>query len=164
MLSELSTAGINLDQEVFNEKSVKIAGKQKIGLVGSSGSGKSTFANLIIRLYDVNSGQILIDGQDISKVTQDSLRQNISFIPQEPLLFHRTIMENIRYGKKDASDEEYVNESEWKESRSNCDERRKGTDGIRMCRKDQYQAKDEALVARAQDRTSVCGRQAAIRR
>jgi ATP-binding cassette, subfamily B, bacterial len=96
------------DYNLFNNIAITIHGGQKVGLVGFSGSGKSTFANLIIRLYDVASGEILIDGQNIKNVTQDSLRQNISFIPQEPLLFHRTIMENIRYGKKEASDADVV--------------------------------------------------------
>ena len=93
---------------LFNNKSIIIEGGQKVGLVGYSGSGKSTFANLILRLYELSDGKIIIDGQDISKVTQDSLRLNISMIPQEPSMFHRSIMENIRYGKIDASDHEVV--------------------------------------------------------
>ena len=91
---------------LFNDKSITIPGKQKIGLVGYSGSGKTSFVNLISRLYDVDSGEILIDGQNIAKVTQQSLKDAISFIPQDPILFHRSIIENIRYGKLDASDEE----------------------------------------------------------
>ena len=93
---------------IFNDKSVVIHSKQKVGLVGYSGSGKSSFINLIARLYDIESGSILIDGQDISGVTQDSLREVMSIIPQEPILFHRTIMENIKYGKKNATDEEAI--------------------------------------------------------
>lgn len=93
---------------LFTNKSVLIQPGQKIGLVGFSGSGKSTFVNLILRLFDINSGQILIDGQDIAKVTQDSLRKSIALIPQDPTLFHRTIMENIRYGRPEASDEEVI--------------------------------------------------------
>jgi ATP-binding cassette subfamily B protein len=96
------------NNNIFNNKSVIIPGKQKVGLVGYSGSGKSTFVSLITRLYEIEGGSILIDEQDISKVTQDSLRENISIIPQEPILFHRTIMENIRYGKKNATDEEVI--------------------------------------------------------
>lgn len=93
---------------LFEKKSIEIKPGQKIGLVGYSGSGKSTFVNLILRLYDVTSGAILIDGQDISKVTLDSLRSRIAMIPQDPSLFHRTIMENIRYGRINSSDEEVM--------------------------------------------------------
>ena len=93
---------------IFENKSIVIHSKQKVGLVGYSGSGKSSFINLIARLYDIESGSILIDGQDISEVTQDSLREVMSIIPQEPILFHRTIMENIKYGKKNATDEEAI--------------------------------------------------------
>jgi ATP-binding cassette subfamily B protein len=71
---------------------------QKVGLVGYSGSGKSTFVNLILRLFDVTAGRIMIDGQDIRDVTQDSLHHCIAMIPQEPSLFHRSIMNNIKYG------------------------------------------------------------------
>lgn len=95
-------------QPLFQNKSVTIEAGQKVGLVGYSGGGKTTFANLILRLYDVSDGAILIDGQDIRDVTQDSLRQNIAMIPQDPSLFHRSLMDNIRYGKADASDEEVI--------------------------------------------------------
>ena len=91
---------------IFQGLSLKIEPNEKIGIVGQSGSGKTTLLNLIVRLMDVDSGSILIDGQDIKKVTQDSLHQNISFIPQEPMLFHRTIYENIKYGNLQASEEE----------------------------------------------------------
>ncbi len=93
---------------LFSNKSVKIHSGEKIGLVGYSGSGKSTFVNLILRLYDLQSGHIFIDGQDISQVIQDSLRQSISLIPQDPFLFHRSLMENIRFGRPDASDKEVM--------------------------------------------------------
>lgn len=93
---------------VFKNKSVKIEAYQKVGLAGFSGSGKTTFTNLIARLFDIESGKILIDGQDIKMVTQDSLRQNISIIPQEPILFHRSIIENIKYGTENASYDEIV--------------------------------------------------------
>lgn len=93
---------------LFNQLSVTIMGGQKVGLVGYSGSGKSTFVNLILRLFDVNSGQILIDNQDIKEVTQESLRAQISMIPQDSSLFHRTLLENIRYGKSDAKNEEVI--------------------------------------------------------
>jgi len=98
----------NSRPSLFKDKSIIILGKQKVGLVGFSGSGKTTFVNLITRLYDVSSGGIFIDGQNIKDVTQDSLHDNISIIPQEPILFHRTVMENIRYGKKNATDEEVI--------------------------------------------------------
>lgn len=96
------------NNNLFKDKSIKIGSKQKLGLVGFSGSGKSTFVNLIIRLHDISKGEILIDGQNIRNVTQDSLRENISVIPQEAILFHRTILENIRYGKKEATLEEVI--------------------------------------------------------
>jgi ATP-binding cassette subfamily B protein len=89
---------------LFQNKSIKIPAGSKTGLVGYSGSGKSTFVNLILRLFDVNSGHIFIDNQDIKQVTQDSLHNAIGMIPQEPSLFHRSIMENIRYGNTEASD------------------------------------------------------------
>lgn len=96
---------------LFQNKSVRIEAGQKVGLVGYSGGGKSTFANLILRLYDVTDGHIRIDGQDITNVTQDSLRHNIALIPQDPTLFHRSLMENIRYGRIEATDEEAVEAS-----------------------------------------------------
>jgi len=96
---------------VFSQLNLIIPGGQRIGLVGYSGSGKSTFVNLILRFYDVQSGRILIDQQNIANVTQDSLRAQIAMIPQEPALFHRTLMENIRYGRLDATDEEVIEAS-----------------------------------------------------
>lgn len=93
---------------LFENKSVLIEGGQKVGLVGYSGGGKTTFVNLILRLFDVTQGDILIDGQSISNVTQNSLHENISLIPQEPTLFHRTLMDNIRYGKLDTTDDEVI--------------------------------------------------------
>lgn len=96
---------------VFDGLTVTIRPGEKIGLVGFSGSGKTTFVNLILRFYDLQSGRILIDGQDIAKVTQDSLREQIAMIPQDPALFHRTLMENIRYGSLDVSDDEVIRAS-----------------------------------------------------
>lgn len=93
---------------LFENKAVTIPGGQKVGLVGYSGSGKTTFVNLILRLFEINSGRILIDSQDIRQVTQDSLWEHIGMIPQDPVLFHRSLMENIRYGKADATDEEVI--------------------------------------------------------
>ncbi|EAL59544.1 ABC transporter ATP-binding protein, partial [Wolbachia endosymbiont of Drosophila simulans] len=95
-------------EPLFQNKSIAIKAGQKVGLVGYSGGGKSTFVNLILRLYDVTDGAILIDDQDICNVTQDSLRAKIAMIPQDPSLFHRTLMENIRYGKTNASDDEVI--------------------------------------------------------
>ncbi len=95
-------------EPLFQNKSIDIKAGQKVGLVGYSGGGKSTFVNLILRLYDVTDGAILIDGQDIRDVTQDSLRASIAMIPQDPSLFHRSLMDNIRYGRIDATDEEVI--------------------------------------------------------
>jgi len=93
---------------VFEDLDLHIPAGQKVGVVGSSGAGKSTLINLIQRLDDVQSGRILIDGQDIRSVSQDSLREKIAVVPQETALFNRSIRENIRYGRPDASDEEVV--------------------------------------------------------
>ena len=91
---------------LFSDFNLAINAKEKIGFVGHSGSGKSTLIKLLLRYYDVQSGDISIDGQDISKITQDSLRNQIALIPQDSSLFNRTIMENIRYGNTKATDEE----------------------------------------------------------
>lgn len=91
---------------LFKDFNLRINPGDKIGLVGRSGSGKSTLIKLLVRYYDVQSGAILIDGQPINSITQESLRRNIALIPQDPSLFNRTIMENIRYGNLQASDEE----------------------------------------------------------
>jgi ATP-binding cassette subfamily B protein len=93
---------------LFTDLFITILPAQKVGLVGYSGSGKTTFANLILRLFDVTSGSILIDNQNIQDVTQDSLRHNISMIPQDIPLFHRALLENIRYGRIDARDEDVI--------------------------------------------------------
>lgn len=101
----------NARKKLFNNKHVIIEAGQKVGLVGLSGSGKSTFVNLILRLFSIESGAISIDNQNISKVTKASLRENIAIIPQDVSLFHRSIMENIRYGRINASDEEVIEAS-----------------------------------------------------
>ncbi|QMS86557.1 ABC transporter ATP-binding protein [Nostoc edaphicum CCNP1411] len=98
----------SLGKKVFDNLSISIQPGQRVGLVGFSGSGKSSFVNLILRQFDPQSGQILIDGVDIRDMTQDALHSQISLIPQDPSLFHRTLIENIRYGRLDASDEEVV--------------------------------------------------------
>jgi len=95
-------------ESLFEHKSVIIKPGQKVGLVGFSGSGKTTFVNLILRLFDVTAGKIMIDGQDIKKVTQDSLHNAIAMIPQDPSLFHRSLIENIAYGSRGASDQEII--------------------------------------------------------
>jgi ATP-binding cassette subfamily B protein len=91
---------------VFNGLSLSIPAGQRVGLVGVSGSGKSTLVSLLLRLYDPERGSIRIDGHDLRSLTQDSLRRQIGLIPQDPTLFHRSLRENIRYGKTDASDAE----------------------------------------------------------
>jgi len=93
---------------IFQELSLKVPAGQKVGLVGYSGSGKTTFINLITRLFDIHAGEILIDGQNIANVAQESLYESISYIPQEPLLFNRDIFQNIAYGKYTASEEEII--------------------------------------------------------
>ncbi len=96
------------DRPVFENFSLHINGGEKIAIVGSSGAGKSTLTKLLLRLYDPASGSITIDGQDLRTVTQQSLRSAISFVPQEAVLFHRTLRDNIRYGKQDATEEEII--------------------------------------------------------
>ena len=91
---------------IYDRFSLKIASRERVALVGPTGSGKSTFVKLIQRLYDLQAGRILIDGQDIAQVTQGSLRRSIALVPQDPALFHRTIAENIAYGQPGASMEE----------------------------------------------------------
>jgi ATP-binding cassette subfamily B protein len=94
------------DDKVFEDFSLSIPAGQRVGLVGRSGSGKTTLTTLLLRLSDIQGGKILIDGQDISKATQQSVRRSMAFVPQEPLLFHRSVAENIAYGKPDASMDE----------------------------------------------------------
>ena len=93
---------------VFDKFNLQIPAGQRLGLVGQSGAGKSTFVSLLLRQHDLAAGSITIDEQDISRVTQDSLRRAIAVVPQEPALFHRSIRENILYGKSEATDEEVI--------------------------------------------------------
>lgn len=93
---------------IFQDKTLDIHAGEKVGLVGFSGSGKTTFVHLILRYFDVQKGSILIDGQDISKVTQASLRSKIAMIPQDTSLYHRSLMDNIRCGRPEASDEDVI--------------------------------------------------------
>ncbi len=95
-------------QPLFTNFSLEIPAGQKIGLVGYSGSGKTTLVNLLLRLYDLQGGRITIDDQDIAQVTQESVRDAIALIPQDPGLFHRTLYENIAYGKLEGSSPEQV--------------------------------------------------------
>lgn len=94
--------------QVFDRFSLRIKAGQRVGLVGQSGGGKSSLFTLLQRFYDVQRGSITIDGQDISRVTQQSLREAISVVPQDISLFHRSIMENIRYGRPTATDDEVL--------------------------------------------------------
>ncbi len=94
--------------KIFSTFSLDIEPGQRLGLIGRSGSGKSTLFALVQRFYDVQGGRILIDGQDVSRVTQQSVRDAISVVPQDISLFHRSVMENIRYGRPDASDDEVM--------------------------------------------------------
>ncbi len=105
-------------KKLFVNKSVKIKGGEKVGLVGFSGAGKSTFINLILRFFHPEEGKIIIDGQNIADVTLESLRQQIALIPQDPILFHRTLKENINYGNPKSSDEEIIQASKL----AHCDE------------------------------------------
>ena len=95
-------------ENLFDKFSLKIKSGEKVGLVGHSGSGKSTLIKLLVRYYDVNEGRILVGGADIAKVRQNSLRSQIAVIPQDTTLFNRTILENIRYGRVNASDDEVI--------------------------------------------------------
>ncbi len=94
------------EKQIFQNKNLQIGAGEKVGLVGYSGAGKSTFVNLILRFFCIEKGRILIDGQDIAHVTLESLREKIGLIPQDPILFHRSLEDNIRYGRIDASKED----------------------------------------------------------
>ncbi len=97
-----------LDHKVFTDLNIDIKGGEHVGIVGQSGAGKSTLMSLLMRFDDVSSGSITIDGIDIRDVRQNELRQKIAYVPQEPLLFHRSMRENIAYFKKNASLEEVI--------------------------------------------------------
>jgi ATP-binding cassette subfamily B protein len=96
----------NKTRTVLDHISLTLNPGEKVALIGPSGAGKTTFVRLVLRLYEATSGAILIDGQNIQHVTQESLRSYVSLVPQEPILFHRSLKENIRYGRKDATDKE----------------------------------------------------------
>lgn len=105
-------------EEIFHNFNLSVAPGERIGLVGVSGSGKTTLTKLLLRFADVNAGKITVSGQNIREVTQTSLRRNVAYVPQETSLFHRTIAENIAYGKPDATMEEIV----WAAEQANADE------------------------------------------
>ena len=104
----LAQTGTNAHVKLLDNFYLDIKPGEKIGLVGRSGAGKSTLVNLLLRFFDVDSGKILIDGQAIDSVTQDSLRQQIGMVTQDTSLLHRTVRENIAYGRPDATDEEII--------------------------------------------------------
>lgn len=109
--SDVSFKHSNVSHLLFDKLNIIIRPGEKVGLVGYSGGGKSTFIKLILRLLEPQSGLVSIDSQNIKKITENSLRKQIGTIPQEPELFHRTIMENIRFAKPEASDEEVIEAS-----------------------------------------------------
>jgi ATP-binding cassette subfamily B protein len=96
------------EQPLYDNFTLRIAPGERVALVGPTGAGKSTFVKLIQRLYDLQGGQILVDGQDIAKVSQGSLRRAIAVVPQDPALFHRTLAENIAYSRPGATEDEVV--------------------------------------------------------
>ena len=95
-------------RQVLRHFNMTVRAGERVALVGQSGAGKSTITKLLLRLYDVAGGEVEIDEQNIARVTQESLRRAVAFVPQEPVLFHRTLMDNIRYGRLDATDEEVI--------------------------------------------------------
>lgn len=97
-----------IEKTLLKDFNLHIQAGEKVGLIGQSGAGKSTLVNLLLRFYDIHKGQILIDGQDIAQSSQESLRQNIGMVTQDTSLLHRTIRENIGYGRPDATDEEII--------------------------------------------------------
>ena len=113
---------------VFTDLNLHIPAGQRVGLVGRSGSGKTTLTKLLLRLSDVQDGKVLVDGQDISACTQQSLRRQIAYVPQEALLFHRSIRENIAYGRPDATDEEILRAAEQANAREFIDRLPQGLD------------------------------------
>ena len=118
---EIEFKNINFNYEnnkdaLFKGFNLKINAGERVGLVGVSGGGKTTITKLLLRLYEIQQGEILIDGQDIRSISRDSLRKNISFVPQEPILFHRSLADNIKYENQDANQDELIEISK----RSHC--------------------------------------------
>ena len=110
--TDVSFAHSDSKETLFDHFSLTVKSGERIGLVGRSGSGKTTLTRMLLRFSDIAGGAITIDGQDISKVTQKSLRENIAYVPQEPMLFHRSLYDNIAYGKPDATREEVQDAAE----------------------------------------------------
>lgn len=115
---------------VFTDLNLHIPAGQRVGLVGRSGSGKTTLTKLLLRLSDVQDGHVYVDGQDISACTQQSLRRQIAYVPQEALLFHRSIRENIAYGRPEASEEEILRAAELANAREFIDRLPAGLDTL----------------------------------
>src|SRR3989344_2232817 len=111
-IGEINFKNVNFEYisgySVFKDFNLKIRSGEKIGFVGHSGSGKSTITKMLLRFVDVQKGEILIDGQNIARMKQDDLRSNISYVPQEPILFHRSIRENIAYSNPGATEKEII--------------------------------------------------------
>ncbi|MBX7067424.1 MAG: ABC transporter ATP-binding protein/permease [Parachlamydiales bacterium] len=105
------------EKKLFENKHAHIRGGEKIGLVGFTGAGKSTFINLILRFFPLQKGKILIDGQEIADATLESIRRQIALIPQDPVLFHRSLRENISYGKPNATESEIIDAA----TQAHCD-------------------------------------------
>ncbi len=106
------------EKKLFENKHAHIRGGEKVGLVGFTGAGKSTFINLILRFFPLHKGKIFIDGQEIADVTLESLRRQIALIPQDPVLFHRSLRENISYGNPEAKESEIIHAAKL----AHCDE------------------------------------------
>ena len=124
-------------RQVIEHFSLTIKPGEKIGLVGRSGAGKSTLVNLLLRFYDVESGRLLIDGQDVSKVTQNSLRAHVGMVTQDTSLLHRSVRDNILYGRPDATDTEMIAAAERAEAGEFIADagRRQGSQGLRRARR-----------------------------
>ncbi|MFZ1301359.1 MAG: ABC transporter ATP-binding protein [Candidatus Microsaccharimonas sp.] len=118
------------DKEVITKTNLTIPAGQKVGLVGHSGAGKTTITHLLLRFFDVTEGGIAIDGLDIRDYTQESLRKQIAYVPQEPMLFHRTLGENITYGKLNATKEEIRDAAEKANALQFIDELPQGLDTL----------------------------------
>lgn len=117
-LKDVSFIYHSTNKEVLKRVNLSISSGEKVGLIGPSGAGKTTVTRLLLRLHNTSAGVIYIDGQDISKITQESLRKNISLVPQDPVLFHRSLFENIKYGRRDATNEEVISAAKL----AHCDE------------------------------------------
>jgi ATP-binding cassette subfamily B protein len=122
--------GYSPGELIFDHLDVRIGAGEKVGLVGLSGSGKSTFVSLVLRMYDPSAGAIRIDGVDLRKMTQDALHAQLSLIPQDPSLFHRSLMENIRYGRTEASDAEVIEAARRAHAHDFISQTREGYDAL----------------------------------